>query len=439
MKMVRSAFTDENFLKYLDTFTKLDFLTVGLMLGQPTDAKDYIIHFTRTPPYRGGGENSPKKFTDLPDVWIADHARHVTRMLPGGMYVLGLFIVSQEDIFSSTCISKLKTILSQVHKKLNANTFLYGTPNGCEKLVLHYSPSSRYVCKNYNYETASLSNAEIKFQSSLAVKWLQIECKYELDQIFPIIVEKANWPLKKHMNEILQLLNTNLQTAVYFFDGEIKDSNECLETIGKKQKSQLRLAQNDDENKLMQVTIVLPIGSNSSSEVEILNSGGQIRLAGHVASKVWLYPKATVQYASAAIMQDIVRSLAARLEMHWDSLIEEEHGSPEDTNSVHETPRRVLVNLPTTKVTLSDYLFPGEGSQEAQISLSELLDIKVLEPDSILDVEGQPDMPELCTEGVEGDCDDILPSTTNKKIYIAGLGFAFVVLIISLLIHFIKG
>lgn len=30
-----------------------------------------------------------------------------------------------------------------------------------------------------------------------------------------------------------------------------------------------------------------------------------------------------------AVKQDIVRSLASRLEMHWDSLIEEENGSPE--------------------------------------------------------------------------------------------------------------
>lgn len=30
-----------------------------------------------------------------------------------------------------------------------------------------------------------------------------------------------------------------------------------------------------------------------------------------------------------AVKQDIVRSLASRLELHWDSLIQEEHESPE--------------------------------------------------------------------------------------------------------------
>jgi hypothetical protein len=34
-------------------------------------------------------------------------------------------------------------------------------------------------------------------------------------------------------------------------------------------------------------------------------------------------------FTSQAVKQDIVRSLASRLELHWDSVIEEEHGSPE--------------------------------------------------------------------------------------------------------------
>lgn len=47
------------------------------------------------------------------------------------------------------------------------------------------------------------------------------------------------------------------------------------------------------------------------------------------------------------------------------------------------------MSLPDSTVTLSDYLFPGEGPQEAQISLQEMLDIKVNENDDIKDVEGQ--------------------------------------------------
>lgn len=54
-----------------------------------------------------------------------------------------------------------------------------------------------------------------------------------------------------------------------------------------------------------------------------------------------------------------------------------------ETVTLHEPPRRVLVQLPRNKVTLSDYLFPGEGTQEALMSLQELLDIQKVQEGNI--------------------------------------------------------
>lgn len=60
-----------------------------------------------------------------------------------------------------------------------------------------------------------------------------------------------------------------------------------------------------------------------------------------------------------------------------------------DNVTYHEPPRRVLVELQESKVTLSDYLFPGEGAQEALMSLQELLDLRVLESNVQKDLEFQ--------------------------------------------------
>lgn len=46
---------------------------------------------------------------------------------------------------------------------------------------------------------------------------------------------------------------------------------------------------------------------------------------------------------------------------------------------LHEPPRRVLVELPGSKVTFSDYLFPGEKPKESVILFKELLDLEVEE------------------------------------------------------------
>lgn len=69
-----------------------------------------------------------------------------------------------------------------------------------------------------------------------------------------------------------------------------------------------------------------------SRKIELIDCGGHIRITGQVICKLWLHPKATIGFASQAVKQDLIRSLAARLEMHWDSLTEEEHGSPEGRN-----------------------------------------------------------------------------------------------------------
>ena len=61
--------------------------------------------------------------------------------------------------------------------------------------------------------------------------------------------------------------------------------------------------------------------------------------------------------------------------------------------TLHEPPRRVLVELPHNKVTLSDYLFPGEGAQEALFSLQELLDLQVQEGNVEKDLELQAGKP----------------------------------------------
>lgn len=54
-----------------------------------------------------------------------------------------------------------------------------------------------------------------------------------------------------------------------------------------------------------------------------------MRLVGQLVSRTCVHQKASVDEAMLALKQDVVRSLASRLEMHSDSLIEEEDGSIE--------------------------------------------------------------------------------------------------------------
>lgn len=45
---------------------------------------------------------------------------------------------------------------------------------------------------------------------------------------------------------------------------------------------------------------------------------------------------------------------------------------------LHEPPRRVLAPLPFSPISVSDYLFPGEGPVDSLASLADLLDLGTL-------------------------------------------------------------
>lgn len=45
---------------------------------------------------------------------------------------------------------------------------------------------------------------------------------------------------------------------------------------------------------------------------------------------------------------------------------------------LHEPPRRVLAPLPFSPISVSDYLFPGEGPADSLTSLADLLDLGTL-------------------------------------------------------------
>lgn len=169
------------------------------------------MHFAKTPPYQGIGANKKaskqpiKTINDVQDSWLADHANQATRLLPGGMYVLGIFIVSQDDVLSPLQ-PKIKSILAHIYKQLSNEKFMHGNPvDSIEKLVLNYSiKNATYACRSYDTVSTILKSVPFKF-SPIENKWHEIECFYELDQVIPIAENEKDLPLKKHMSVSIDL------------------------------------------------------------------------------------------------------------------------------------------------------------------------------------------------------------------------------------------
>ncbi|XP_034183464.1 protein odr-4 homolog [Osmia lignaria lignaria] len=459
--MGRTVYAEDRLHTYLISLAKPDEYTIGLILGQSAGQKDYIVHLAKTPPplgknvveetlispatnaHQGSTDSYIKSVKDIPENWVADHAKHVTRMLPGGMQVLGIFIVGPEDtINNNTYVQKFRSVLTAIQKNLSQNKYLCGNSNDENLILCLNSITQKYTCKSVETnKTGMLKPTEWKFQAK-PTKWHQLEALIDFDRLFLIAADTDPQTLKNQLQDILKDVSDSIESSLIVIEGEVRTPEDKLEVISKSKKNdkECKNSEKNANNKLIQVDLYIPCQEkNINSDVRITPCSASIRLVGQLVSRTFVHQKANVEEASTAIKQDIIRSLASRLEMHWDSLIEEENGSPEENITLHEPPRRVLIVLPESKITLSDYLFPGEGPQEALLSLQELLDLEVQESNVQKDIELQADPTEFYCQSET----DMKPTDLGKdssghyktKIYIAGFSIAILVVILSIIIH----
>ncbi|XP_050302642.1 protein odr-4 homolog [Anthonomus grandis grandis] len=442
--MVRYAEGDENLLKYLASIANDFKCAIGLVLGQVTAQRYNLIHLAKTPPFQTSDPQNEEKtiqnlttVTDINEGWIADHARQTTRMLPGGMYVLGIFIVSDEELLTPFN-SKLKSLLNGINKTLQAQSYLFGNGDN-EKLIIQYSPKNlKCLAKTYDVDTFNVQPVELKL-SQKGVKLVGFECLYQIDHVYHLKEEDSRGPLRKHIKVILEDINKHLETAIILFDNDLKDPDEKIENMSKKKKvprgSSNKIDNHDDCSKPIPVAIFKKCKNPENyTSLEPLSISGQIHIIGEISLRLWLNAKASFGDAIVAVKEDLMRSLSTRMEMHWDSLTEEELG--EEINSVHEPPRRVLITLPESNVTISDYLFPGEGPEDVKASLEELLDIKADSQLELLDLEGQADIAQYYGSQVPCVQSKITSTDSSKFMYLLGLGVAFLMLIVSIIVHF---
>ncbi|CAH0407763.1 unnamed protein product [Chilo suppressalis] len=451
--MVRTVYSPEYCLQYLEQYASKEIFGIGLILGQTTAAKENVIHLARTPEEKSpdsGSESSyvsdkteiVKNLLSVSEAWVADHAKHVTRMLPGGMFVQGIFVTSDEDIFEDpNQFSKVKEILYYIYKVLNVNQYMYGNcPYTNERLVLHMSTNTKVLtCKSVEVGATNKSTVikpvEWKFVPKVQ-QWQRLDCYYEFDEVYPVIVKKSGISVKHQFQQILESSHKTIESSVMFIDGELKDGNEAIEQLIKKKKTKTnsKIAQ-QDVPKSMHVSLFVPFENTLPETVEYLECDGSIHFSGVVSSSVFICPKATISESIAAVKQDIIRSLASRFTMHCDALIDD-NLLPEEKVCFNEPPRRVLV--PVGSLYLCDYLFPGEAPAEALLSVRELLDLQITEAEVISDVETPADTSEFDALDRDASSEEMLatPQEASQFMYITGISFAMLVLIVSIIIHY---
>lgn len=396
----------------------------GLLLGQTSKDTTYIIHAVRN---LDSTEALAEELTQNIEEFsctLIDHVQQVTRMLPGGTYILGLFFICKENMLTST--SHIHSIQSLV-KKIKVN--LKEDESKCFNTIVQHNlsnDSTSFALIDNLSKDSTVSTVEFK-----KTNWYHIQCFFDFNDL-PSLYFSDEVSLKLQADLVVKRVQSILSESLYSLNGAFSDHNTSVKSL-----AGTSSRPHCPSVILMNIHLPCEFQDNNNNDIYIEKSFvAKIICSGILGSNVYLNEEATVDDAISAVKNDILRSLSSRIEMHLDSLLEGEV-NVQEMRTVHEPPRRILINLPDVQVQLSDYLFPGESLtelSEALESLRELLDIDINPTTIEKNFEGPSEineetaaLPTACMSPTESSGSDINTfKIPYKKILIFSLLFAIV-------------
>ncbi|XP_059175326.1 protein odr-4 homolog [Physella acuta] len=393
--MGRSIIADEGVEKYIGKLLKENKWFVGVIIGQLTAQRDYVVHIARTPDpvedevsEENGDDESgdsiktkkknpalehPVSMDQLDEKWVSTHAKQVSRMLPGGLSVIGLFAIAP-PVMLKNAQSKLKQMLHSVYKQLTRNSVLTIAGEITERILLQMDTSSKKLtCVTVDAADikSAMRPAEWKYQTGDS-KWIKLTSQINLDIPITVPVESKSQSLLKQIQLGLVEFCDTVKRSIVVIGDSIRDPSEPLiqEKRGKGGKGS-----NTDLKLTQDVAIYLPfLRPETSSDPVTVSSQATINMMGTTIVRAFVSAKATVGDAVEAIKMDVIRSLMARCELLCEefNVTEGKQGS-----DVYDPPVRLFCQLPHCDVQVCDYVFQDEKQEEVRDRIKELLDVEV--------------------------------------------------------------
>jgi len=428
--MGKTIICEDGIEEYGAALIKKKELTVGLLFGQEISSqKSCVIHIARTPEYVDeGGEHSHEKeqvgksskaekgknmAEDFDDISVIDHVRQVIRALPGGITVLGLFFVSGFDIFQNqSLMNKTSKLLTAMDNVIGKSPITLRHQLTCERMVLHICNKSRkYTCKTIDIASpvTSPKPAEWKFVNAAGSPWIELFCTLNVEFNIGLSDSESSLSLRQQLEAGISIYSKAIKQSLCLIDNKLVPDSDLLEGSKEKGKKKQNQVSSEERIKTVNIQVLIPEIEAKSEKQEC---SSDMRFGGQMCIKSYIHGKATVGEACQVIKEDILRSLWARCDMHSDSLIgDEQRGQPDVRAVLHEPPRRVLAPLPYSPISVSDYLFPGEGPADSLTSLADLLDLGLLQEG---DVQDYWEAAAEVTEALEAEC-ALEASSTSKQ------------------------
>lgn len=265
--------------------------------------------------------------------WVVEHARQVSRMLLGGMNVVGVYVWATENSFKNST-----TILWQTVKGVAEAASFYESDLD-ERLLIHisYSPR-RWTCRTCTLGSSigstSLRPCDFKMGKLLAT--LQtFRCMYHFQMRLPVFRKDASnaSTLRDILHSGISCHAKELKGAKALVDGNLVVNDQ--QSIS------------DGEHN---VELLFPFCKDGPAEAcsneEVI---GLVVFNGAISSSAYMCPKEPIAQAISDIKGDIITSLRSRL----DIICDEAEG---DAVSIVDSGGEANIEVSTEKSTLQLFL-----------------------------------------------------------------------------------
>ncbi|XP_054567934.1 protein odr-4 homolog isoform X2 [Eptesicus fuscus] len=322
----------------------------GLLIGQCSSQKDYVILATRTPPKEERNENlkHPKDQLDnLDEEWATEHANQLVFAVEKSMNKKRLWSFTEEEV--------------------------------SDRVTLHICSSTKKIlCRTYDIHDpkSSAKPADWKYQNGLSTSWLSLECTVHINIHIPLSTTSVSYTLEKNTKNGLARWAKQIENGIYLINGQVK-AEDCDLLEG--QKKPRGNAQASSCSFDVRVLTQLLLNSDHRSTATVQICSGSVNLKGAVKCRAYIHSnKPKVKDAVQAVKRDILNTVADRCEILFEDLLLNEIPEKKDSEKeFHILPHRVFVPIPGSTVMLCDYKFGDESAEEIRDHFIEMLDHRI--------------------------------------------------------------
>ena len=423
--MGKTILVDESIQDYVSQLYDTGQWQLGLIIGQPTHHKDYAVRLICSPepvedeaseddeePKQAKKSQKPVSMVDCDERWIATHARQVTRMLPGGLHVMGIFALAPPNMMSSSQ-AKFRQILYLIHRGVSKG--LIQKDLSTERYLLQICSNTRkFTCKIIDVldPKNGFRPADWKSQSTKE-KWIKLQTDINIDLKINVPVRQQNQSMLKQIQQGILPYCGNLCKGIMSINGELRDLTEVLDHSTTESKRSKGRDKGQTTQKVYNVDFYTEPISARLDEPEFHESICRLVIQGVTNGRAFVHSKSVVSEAKQAMITDIIRSIHSRCELLCEDIEvieEEEKVKTGIKKELYDTPVRVFGKLPGSNLDFCDYKFQDEKLEEVIDRIEELLDIKMDPTELELDCEQV-----ACEENLLESKDDILNTGNSKK------------------------